>query len=122
MALISTDKDDLMIKCSCHCHAIEFHFDDYDKECVPSIDIAIWSLGQRPLKLGWRDRLRWVYYLLKDGELHGDDVILNEKDADHIVEFLTEKSKVIKERIQEFEKNRVKRGIGFPDFEVKLDF
>jgi hypothetical protein len=108
MALISKDKDDLMVKCSCYSHVIEFHFDDYDKECVPSIDIAIWSLGQRPLKLRWRDRLRWVYYLLKDGELHGDDVILNEKDADSIVEFLTEKSKVIKERIQEFEKNRVK--------------
>lgn len=103
MPNITKDENTLMVKCACHSHALELTLFDYGKDSVPQIYLAVWSLGQRPLKLRWRDRLRWVWYLLKDGELHGDDVILDEKDAIAIANFLSEKSLRISERIREVE-------------------
>ena len=109
MPVISNNEDIVLVKCACHSHALEVSYDDWDKDTVPMINIAIWSLGQRPMKLRWRDRLRWIWYLLKDGTLHGDDVIINEHDAIAIANFLSEKSLRVQERIRKLEKKYGKK-------------
>ena len=109
MPVISNNEDSIMVKCECRSHALEVMYDDWDKDTAPAINIAIWSLGQRPMKLRWKDRFRWIWYLLKDGSLHGDDVIINENDAIAISRFLTEKSQLIKERINILEKKYGKK-------------
>jgi hypothetical protein len=84
-------------------------YDDFDEDAVPMIYMGIWTHGQRPMPLRWRDRLRWIYYLIKDGRLHADDVVINEHDAISISNFLSEKSLHIKERIRELEKKYGKK-------------
>lgn len=104
MPVISNNEDSIMIKCACHSHALEIMFDDWDKDTIPMIYMGIWTHGQRPMPLRWRDRLRWIYYLLKDGRLHADDVVINEHDAITLANFLSEKSLLIKERVRDLEK------------------
>jgi len=106
MPIIKKDNESIMVKCSCHSHALEIMIDDWDKDTVPLIYVGIWTHGQRPMPLRWRDRLRWIYYLLKDGRLHADDVILDEKDAVDVSNFLREKSEVIKQRIKELDERK----------------
>jgi hypothetical protein len=106
MSVITNEKDVLMVKCACQSHALEIMFDDDDKDCIPMIYMGIWTHGQRPLPLRWRERLRWIYYLIKDGRLHADDVIIDEKDALEVANFLEKKSKIISDRIRLFEEKK----------------
>jgi hypothetical protein len=108
MAIINNDKDFLMVKCSCHYHAVSFSFDDFSEDSIPMIDIGFWERGCH-FPLPWKQRLRWTWYLLKEGRLQGDDVVINEKDADAIVAFLIEKSKLIKEREENLKKDVCQR-------------
>ena len=105
-----------MVKCACHTHALELMCDDWEKDCIPLIYVGIWTHGQRPMPLRWSDRFRWIYYLLKDGRLHGDDVVLNEKDAREVSVFLREKSDLIERRIKELnEKKQTKKTVPMLD-------
>ncbi len=109
MSVIKRDEESLMVKCACSQHALEISLDDFDKDSVPAISMGIWSHGQRPMPLRWRDRFRWVWYLLKDGRLHADDIVINEHDAIAIANYLSEKSIYIKERIRDLEKKYGKK-------------
>lgn len=108
MAIINTDKNSLVVECSCHSHALHITYDDFWKDSIPMIDIAIWERRGAPFPLPWKQRFRWIWSLLKDGTLQGDDVIINENDADAIIKFLSEKVELIKRRETEL-KNHVQK-------------
>jgi len=101
MSVLSNNEDNIMVKCSCHAHALEIMYDDWDKSTIPLIYMSIWTYGQRPFPLSWKDRLRWTWYLLTNGRLHGDDIVIDENDALVIARFLTEKIKMIDTRKKE---------------------
>lgn len=96
MSVINQDKKSLMVKCACHNHAVEIMIDDLDEDCVPQIYLGIWTFGQRPMPLRWKDRLRWIWCLIRDGRLHGDDVVLNHEDALTIAKFLADSARKAK--------------------------
>lgn len=107
MSVIKRDKESIMVKCSCNTHALEVMCDDWGDSVTPMIYFGIWTHGQRPMPLRWRDRLRWIFYLIKDGRLHADDVVIDNADSiRQVSEFLREKADLIDQRLKEFNEKR----------------
>lgn len=81
-------RDRLHLNCSCGSHLAQFEVgDDEPKE----LWISMWELGAKPEVAGWRERLRWCWKILKDGDMWGDHVCLTVDQSRVLVSFLQEK-------------------------------
>lgn len=75
------------IKCQCHAHALEierFYYDEVDQ----GFNLSIWKLGSFNGKLRWRERLRWIWNILKTGNLWADQVIISNDQARDLASFM----------------------------------
>lgn len=92
MPVINGDKNTLLIRCNCHYHVLEITNDDYmldEEDVCPSFIISIWN--QTPVPTNFRERLKLIWRLIRGKNLEGDDVIIEQKDAQAIIQFLDEK-------------------------------
>ena len=69
----------------CDCHS-EFVRLIYDKE-FEQFDLSIWT--QTSSKPTWKNKLRWIWRIIKDGTPYGDQIILNKDKAKELAEYLT---------------------------------
>ena len=72
----------LFIKCECCGEALEI---SYDEE-LDSIELSIWTYGHNNV-MGWRERLRWCWRILRTGNPWGDHVILTHQKMQEIINF-----------------------------------
>lgn len=81
--------ESIFIKCDCGaCNVIEFNSDIE----LETFNIAIWNplhSGNRPMSK--KERIRWCEHVMKTGKPWADHTIVNQKDAQRIVKFLTKK-------------------------------
>jgi len=73
----------LLTLCSCYSEGIAFEYDD---DC--ELYAALWWQGIERAPLRWRDRIRWCWRIFRTGLPWTDSVILGEKEAVAIKEFL----------------------------------
>ena len=62
---------------------------------------SYWSAGLSNKKLSWRARLRYCWNTLLKGKAFNDEIILNESDADKLVDFILGNKKLPEDKMQE---------------------
>lgn len=82
----SKDKS-IMVKCDCGAEVVEVYY--YDDKEHPEFDMSFWQQGfHRPM--GWRERLRWIWRVLRTGNPWSDYVVLSPKKAKEIADFINQ--------------------------------
>ncbi len=85
----STNKE-LFLKCTCHGEALQIEY-EVDKRWNEDGEywVSLWERGFDGI-LCWRERLRWVWNILKTGKPFSDHVILSKQDAIKLRDFINE--------------------------------
>lgn len=78
---------EIFVKCSCSCSGIEIVRDTYFGKVF---EFSFWTRYYERKIWGLRERLRWCWRILRTGRPWADEVIITDKDAARIVEFLSE--------------------------------
>lgn len=74
------------IECSCHTEGIMVsgeYLQDGDPE--PFVDMAYWAEGYDGRKLGFWQRLRFAFHILRTGKPWNDMICLDKKSAEELV-------------------------------------
>lgn len=79
------DKD-LFLTCSCHGEGIRFN---YDKE-IDGLEISFYQQGYTSNTKSLREKLRWIWHILKNNKIYGDQVILNKESLNKLTQFVNE--------------------------------
>ena len=80
------------IECECNMEAIRLEYDKiFDPE---SIFLAIYSVGVSKQKWTLKEKLRHIFFILKNGHPYRDEIILNKEEA---IKFRDSLNKIIKE-------------------------
>lgn len=75
---------EIYIKCACSGEGLYINYDKEDNLYY----LAIFSLGFRdPSKLSFLEKIRWIWYLIKNGKPYNDQFILNKKEVDKLIRF-----------------------------------
>lgn len=75
----------LYLKCDCSCHLLEIEYDD---DFDDSFCIALWSRGRQGEILSWRDRIRWIWNIIRTGNPWSDSIIINKTKAKEIINYI----------------------------------
>ena len=76
------------IKCECSSHALEIECDEELKQ----FNLSIWQYGSNiSSNLSWKERFRWAIKILTTGSVWADQIILSEKKAGELVEYINDR-------------------------------
>jgi hypothetical protein len=87
----------IFIKCQCFGEGMGVDFCEEDGYYY----FSYWSSGLSNNKLSWRGRLRYCWNTLLKGKAFNDEIILNEADADKLVDFILGNKKLSEHKMQE---------------------
>lgn len=74
------------IKCSCWGEAMQLSVDDDNQ-----IEICIWSTGlYNDHGLSWKEKIRWIWHLLKTGKPYTDMIMLSPESAKELNNWLSQ--------------------------------
>ena len=82
------DEEPIFLKCDCNTHAIEvqrYKESDVDDE---GFYVSLWQYSRVNITLDWREKIRWIWHILIQGKPWNDCVILNNKHAKELVEYI----------------------------------
>jgi hypothetical protein len=75
------------IKCACYGHLLEI---EHDTE-FNQYNLSIWQYGNDVRPLSIKDRIRWIWRLIRTGHLWADEIVLTEAAKKELVDFLNER-------------------------------
>lgn len=93
----SKNKEDYWFKfyeCACHGEGIMMSYEYEEEGGLPQIDMAFFqygNVGRHPL--GFRERLRWAWNLIRTGRPFLDEVMLSQRTARELADDLLKFSK-----------------------------
>jgi len=76
-------------RCDCTQHALEFDYDIEDK----TLYVSVWELSVTNPILSWRERIRWVWQIVRTGKPWADHVCLDSEKVERMKKFLQEMDK-----------------------------
>lgn len=74
-------------KCSCGCQVLEVD-ESFIKE-DGEIYFSVWQNGRRK-PMCWGERIRWIWKIIKDGDVWSDNIILTKHDCGELAGQLLE--------------------------------
>lgn len=80
-----------MVKCACYGHMFEIErYEDRreDDKTETGFNLVTWERGRDGKILCWRERWRWIWNIIRTGQLWADDIIINDNQAKEIVEYI----------------------------------
>ncbi len=86
-----TTEESLFEKCQCYGDIFELqrYKDTWaDGHVNEGFNLTFWSLGRSSNKLCWRERLRWIWNIIRTGNPWADGIIINNEQAKHIVNYI----------------------------------
>jgi hypothetical protein len=95
MPVINDDKT-LLILCKCHGHVLQIDYEDWSsiEEGIiwePEFNISVWN--QTPCPFSFSNRIKLIWDLICGKNLNAGDVIIEQEDAQSIINFLTKTTK-----------------------------
>ena len=88
--LMSVDKTvSTFIHCSCHGEAMGIDYDPEDNLYY----FSYWAPGLSNRKLGWKEKLRYCWQVIRKGKAFEDELILTQSGVDTLVAFLNKNRK-----------------------------
>lgn len=85
--LMSEKNRSIFIQCQCYGEGISVDYDADDNYYY----FAYWSRGLTNRCLGWKEKIRHCWNIIKTGKPFNDEVILNQEDVIKLAEFLKER-------------------------------
>ena len=82
--------ESIFVKCECCCNVIEINSEKYSNE-EATFNIAVWTQHSGNSPMSKKERIRWCDHVMKTGKPWADHTIVTQKEAQRIVQFLTEK-------------------------------
>lgn len=79
--------------CLCGTHSLQIEYDDEGYSSNGEFNVAIWKYGRGSEKLTLKEKIRWMWRILRTGNPWADSVVLTKKDANKLSEFLSAYSK-----------------------------
>lgn len=86
-----TKEESLFEKCQCQGDIFELQrYKDHwgDGKIDEGFNLTFWSLGRSSNKLCWRERWRWIWNILRTGNPWADGIIINDKQAKEIADYI----------------------------------
>lgn len=77
---------EIFLECSCYSEGIKF---DYNKE-ENTLEISIYQRGLTPRARSWKEKLRWIWQIITKHNVYGDEIMLEQKNINRLVEFVNE--------------------------------
>jgi len=98
--------ESIFIKCDCGCGVLEINVDDFEKDHI-QFNFASWVERSSNNVMPKKERTRWCEYVMKTGKPWADHTIVNVKDAQRIVDFLTKQITKYGKKKQNRKYNRI---------------
>jgi len=79
------------IKCDCYGHLLEICREKEivdNKVTFQNFNLSFWEWGTSTRPLSFRERIRWCWNLLRKGQPWSDHVILSDKKAKKLAQFI----------------------------------
>lgn len=81
--------NNLLLKCECSTHMLEIErFFESDND--QGFNFSIWHRSVHGKILSWKERFRWCWHIIKTGNLWSDAVIINNTNAQQIVNYINQ--------------------------------
>ena len=83
--------ESVSVKCACYGHQfeIERYEENYgDGHVEKGFNLVTWERGRDGKILCWRERWRWIWNILRTGQLWADDIIIDDKQAKQIADYI----------------------------------
>lgn len=83
--------DGLNVKCECSTCSLEICRieESYDKgEAFKTFEVSVWRLASGDRPLGWKERFRWAWRVLRTGMPWSDMIILSDDNARKVAKFI----------------------------------
>jgi hypothetical protein len=82
---ITKDTDIFWLQCSCNSEALQIR-PDYE---YPEFEISVWKQGMDdPRWMSFREKIRWIWKIIKDGKPFTDYMIIDRNDALRLSKYL----------------------------------
>lgn len=85
--MLKVDMRNTIIYCACDTEAIHIQPDTYEGKANYT-DISIWEYGCGDSKTSWKQKLRYIWRIIKHGTPYGDQVILDKAGRGLLIEAL----------------------------------
>jgi len=79
------DKE-LFLNCSCHSEAIKFNYNIEEN----NLEISFYQQGLNPRTRSFKEKLRWIWHIIRNKTIYGDQVILNLDSIKKLSSFVNE--------------------------------
>jgi len=108
---MSVDEDrSIFIKCACHGEGMGVDYDSEDGHYY----FSYWNCGLSNKTLSWKARLRYCWNTLTKGKAFNDEIMLDQKSTDKLIDFLLGHKRLSREQMDKlvgaineaFKKNR----------------
>lgn len=76
-------------ECGCSSEILRIEHVENDK----FFELTFWKMARSPKIMTWKERIRWCWYILRNGTPFNDFFILSYDNAKALSKFLTTKSK-----------------------------
>ena len=82
--------DSIFIKCQCGgCSVLECNYDDFLDNDELQFNFALWIAHSSNRPMSKKERIRWCDHVMKTGKPWADHIIVSNKDAQRLVNFIT---------------------------------
>lgn len=82
------DKKSLFEKCQCSTHCFEIEYFCYEPKDDKGFYLSFWTYARKAEKLCWKERIRWIWNIIKTGNPWSDSIIINNEQAKEITEYI----------------------------------
>lgn len=83
-------KKSLFEPCACSTHCFEIQrFTPTSFDSDEGFYLNFWSLGRSSERLlSWRERIKWIWTIIRKGSVESDSIIINNSQAKEISEYI----------------------------------
>ncbi len=94
------DKENVeYIECTCGTEILRMSYAPSDD--WPGLNIAFWVHGHGSYRIGFKERVRWIWHILRKGKPYDDMVILDTLKAGQMIAFTRDYIKWANKKIQD---------------------
>ena len=82
------ESQEALSRCWCYGHMLEITFERWFADMEAELIVALWNIGREGEQLGWKEKIRWCWHILKTGMPWNDSVMLKKDDVLKLTDFL----------------------------------
>jgi len=78
-------KKEIFLECDCYSEGIKFNYDNDG-----FLNISLYQRGFKPRTRSWKEKLRWIWQIIKKDVPYDDEVMLSKDKVEILAQFMNE--------------------------------